>query len=162
MQKLERLETNKNWCHLIFSAFFQNSTFYVYCYVYDGTYVSDEHQILTIWSIHVFDVDSKFGVLLNWKRPKLELSYRFKVWMAKLFAIGKFPINWIAFKLFYGAVVWTRVFKYGYMSHFMSEKKHYQENADSVEEMLSNFANSNGSTGEINKYLKCLVHEGYI
>ena len=104
---------------------------------------------------------AKFGVLLNWKRPKLELSYRFKVWMAKLFAIGKFPINWIAFKLFYGAVVWTRVFKYGYMSHFMSEKKHYQENADSVEEMLSNFTNSNGSTGEINKYLKCLVHEGY-
>ena len=35
------------------------------------------------------------------------------------------------------------------MSHFMSEKKHYQENADSVEEMLSNFTNSNGSTGEI-------------
>ena len=81
--------------------------------------------------------------------------------MAKLFAIGKFPINWIAFKLFYGAVVWTRVFKYGYMSHFMSEKEHYQENADSVEEMFSNFTNSNGSTGEINKYLKCLVHEGY-
>ena len=35
------------------------------------------------------------------------------------------------------------------MSHFMSEKEHYQENADSVEEMLSNFTNSNGSTGEI-------------
>ena len=51
-------------------------------------------------------------------------------------------------------------FKYGYMSHFMSEKEHYQENADSVEEMLSNFTNSN-KQGEINKYLNCLVHGGY-
>ena len=40
-------------------------------------------------------------------------------------------------------------FKYGYMSHFMSEKKHYQENADSVEEMLSNFTNSNKQISEL-------------
>ena len=140
---------------------FLRTPLFMLIFMFMVIHVSEEHKIFKIWSIHVFDVDSKFGVLLNWKRPKLELSYRFKVWMAKLFAIGKFPINWIAFKLFYGAVVWTRVFKYGYMSHFMSEKKHYQENADSVEEMLSNFTNSNGSTGEINKYLKWLVHEGY-
>ena len=144
------METKKLMSSFIFiSALFLNSTFYVYFYVYGDTYVSDEHQILKIRSIHMFDVDWKFGVLLNWKRPKLELSYRFKVWMAKLFAIGKFPINWIAFKLFYGAVVWTRVFKYGYMSHFMSEKEHYQENADSVEEMLSNFTNSNKQISEL-------------
>ena len=144
------METKKLMSSFIFiSALFLNSTFYVYFYVYGDTYVSDEHQILKIRSIHMFDVDWKFGVLLNWKRPKLELSYRFKVWMAKLFAIGKFPINWIAFKLFYGAVVWTRVFKYGYMSHFMSEKEHFQENADSVEEMLSNFTNSNKQISEL-------------
>ena len=144
------METKKFMSSFIFiSALFQNSTVYVYFYVYGDTYVSDEHQILKIRSIHMFDVDWKFGVLLNWKRPKLELSYRFKVWMAKLFAIGKFPINWIAFKLFYGAVVWTRVFKYGYMSHFMSEKEHFQENADSVEEMLSNFTNSNKQISEL-------------
>ena len=144
------METKKLMSSFIFiSALFQNSTVYVYFYVYGDTYVSDEHQILKIRSIHMIDVDWKFGVLLNWKRPKLELSYRFKVWMAKLFAIGKFPINWIAFKLFYGAVVWTRVFKYGYMSHFMSEKEHFQENADSVEEMLSNFTNSNKQISEL-------------
>ena len=40
-------------------------------------------------------------------------------------------------------------FKYGYMSHFMSEKEHFQENADSVEEMLSNFTNSNKQISEL-------------
>ena len=35
------------------------------------------------------------------------------------------------------------------MSHFMSEKEHFQENADSVEEMLSNFTNSNKQISEL-------------
>ena len=45
----------------------------------------------------------------------------------------------MAFNLFYCPAVSTSrrygAFKYGYVSHFMSEKEHYQENAENMEEI---------------------------